>query len=99
MRSNITTLHIQDLKLVSALSIAVYVLCDRSGMSQFSLSVRFISNSGPKKNNFMDLLPLKVVKGGEDITKAVFGFMLKHFILVIKLFQFQQRVPEVLPAK
>ncbi|GFS68209.1 general transcription factor II-I repeat domain-containing protein 2A [Trichonephila clavipes] len=49
MCSNITIQHIEDLKLVSALSIVVDESCDINDTAQVSLFVRFISHSGPKE--------------------------------------------------
>ncbi|GFY10709.1 general transcription factor II-I repeat domain-containing protein 2 [Trichonephila clavipes] len=58
MCSNITTQHIEALKLVSALSIAVDESCDMNDTAQVSLFVRFMSPSGPKEE-LLGLLPLK----------------------------------------
>ena len=70
MCSNITTQLIEDLKLVSALSIAVDESCDINDTAQVSLFVRFISHSGPKEE-LLGLLPLKGQTRGEDIANAV----------------------------
>ncbi|GFU90205.1 general transcription factor II-I repeat domain-containing protein 2 [Trichonephila clavipes] len=58
MCSNKTTQHIKDLKLVSALSIAVDESCDINDTARVSLFVRFISHSCPKEE-LLGLLPLK----------------------------------------
>ncbi|GFW64993.1 general transcription factor II-I repeat domain-containing protein 2A [Trichonephila clavipes] len=58
MCSSITTQHIEDRKLVSALSIAVDESCDISDTEQNSLSVRFMLHSGPKEE-LLGLLPFK----------------------------------------
>ncbi|GFX40572.1 uncharacterized protein TNCV_2373561 [Trichonephila clavipes] len=47
MCSNITTQHIEDLKSVSSLSIAVDESCDINDTAQVSLFVRFLSHSVP----------------------------------------------------
>ncbi|GFY33657.1 SCAN domain-containing protein 3 [Trichonephila clavipes] len=79
--SNITTQHIEDLKLVSAFSIAVSIdeFCDINDAAQVSLFVRFMSHSGPKEE-LLGLLPLKGQTQGEDIANAVIECMDKHHI-------------------
>ncbi|GFV68640.1 uncharacterized protein TNCV_2275021 [Trichonephila clavipes] len=94
MCSNTTTQHIEDLKLVSALSIAVDESCDIIGTAQVSLFVRFMSHSGPKEE-LLGLLPLKGQTCGEDIANAVIECMDKHHIPSIKLCRFQQIGPKV----
>ncbi|GFT59507.1 uncharacterized protein TNCV_3406181 [Trichonephila clavipes] len=84
MCSNITTHHIEDLKLVSALSIAVYESCDINDTAQGSLFVRFMSHSGPKEE-LLGLLPLKGQARGEDITNAVIECMDKLHIPLDKI--------------
>ncbi|GFV00120.1 general transcription factor II-I repeat domain-containing protein 2 [Trichonephila clavipes] len=84
MCSNITTQHIEGLKLVSALSIAVDESCDINDTAQVSLFVRFKSHSGPKEE-LLGLLPLKGQKHGEDIAKAVIECMDKHHIPLDKI--------------
>ncbi|GFU66172.1 uncharacterized protein TNCV_2858451 [Trichonephila clavipes] len=79
MCSNITTQQIGDLKLVSALSIAVDESCDINGTAQVSLFVRFMSHSGPKEE-LLGLLPLKGQTHGEDIANDVIECMDKHHI-------------------
>ena len=84
MCSNITTQLIEDLKLVSALSIAVDESCDINDTAQVSLFVRFISHSGPKEE-LLGLLPLKGQTRGEDIANAVKECMDKHHIPLDKI--------------
>ncbi|GFT32246.1 transposable element Tcb1 transposase [Trichonephila clavipes] len=84
MCSNITTQHIKDLKLVSALSIAVDEFCDINDTVQVSLFVRFMSHSGPKEE-LLGLLPLKGQTRGEDIANAVIECMHKHHIPLDKI--------------
>ncbi|XP_071042604.1 zinc finger BED domain-containing protein 5-like [Parasteatoda tepidariorum] len=69
MCSNISTQHIEDLKLVSAISIAVDESCDINGTAQVSLFVRFMSHSGSKEE-LLELLPLEGQTREEDIAKA-----------------------------
>ncbi|GFU10189.1 uncharacterized protein TNCV_3449711 [Trichonephila clavipes] len=52
MCSNVTTQHIEDLKLVSALSIAVNESCDINDAAQVSLFVRFMSHFRPLRRTF-----------------------------------------------
>ncbi|GFX05939.1 protein ZBED8 [Trichonephila clavipes] len=82
MCSNITTQHIEDLKLVSALSIVVDESCDDT--AQVSLFIRFMSHSGPKEE-LLRLLPLKGQTRGEDIANTVIECMDKHHILLDKI--------------
>ncbi|GFV22629.1 uncharacterized protein TNCV_2078191 [Trichonephila clavipes] len=84
MCSNITTQHIEDLKLVSVLSIAVDESCDINDTAQVSLFVRFISHSGPEEELLL-LLPLKGQMRGEDIANAVIECMDKHHIPLNKI--------------
>ncbi|XP_076763723.1 general transcription factor II-I repeat domain-containing protein 2A-like [Xylocopa sonorina] len=72
MCSNITTQHIEDLKLVSALSIIVDESCDINDTAQVSLFVRFMSHSGPKEK-LLGLLPLK--NGAKSMTGVRKGFV------------------------
>jgi len=81
--SKITTQHIKNLKLVSALSIAVDESCDINDAMQVLLFVRLISHSGPKEE-LLGLLPLKGQTQREDITNAVIWCMYKHHILLDK---------------
>ena len=84
MCSNITIQQIEDLKLVSALSIAVDESCDINDTAQVSLFVRFMSHSGPKEE-LLGLLPLKGQTRGEDIANAVIECMEKHHIPLDKI--------------
>ncbi|GFX93524.1 general transcription factor II-I repeat domain-containing protein 2 [Trichonephila clavipes] len=84
MCSNITTQHIEDLKLVSALSIAFEESCDINETAQASLFARFMSNPSPKEE-FLGLLPLKGQTRGEDIANAVIECMDKHHIPLDKI--------------
>ena len=84
MSSNITNQQIEDLKLVSALSIAVDESCDINDTAQVSLFVRFISSTGPKEE-LLGLLPLKGQTRGEDIANAVMECMEKHHIPLEKI--------------
>ncbi|GFV54231.1 uncharacterized protein TNCV_3467461 [Trichonephila clavipes] len=87
MCSNITTQHIEDLKLISVLSIAVDESCDINDTAQASLFVRFMSHSGPKEE-LLRLLPLKGQTHGEDIANAVIECMdiiYKHHIPLDKI--------------
>ncbi|GFW34973.1 uncharacterized protein TNCV_979111 [Trichonephila clavipes] len=84
MCSNITTHHIEDLKLVSALSKAVDESCDINDTGQVSLFVRFMSHLGPKEE-LLELLPLKSQTRGEDIANAVIECMDKHHIPLDKI--------------
>ncbi|GFW96528.1 SCAN domain-containing protein 3 [Trichonephila clavipes] len=83
MCSNITTQYIKDLKLVSALTIAVDESCDINDTAQVSF-VRFMSHSGPEEE-LLGLLPLKGQTRGEDIVNAVIECMAKHHILLDKI--------------
>ncbi|GFW80497.1 uncharacterized protein TNCV_2415991 [Trichonephila clavipes] len=83
MCSNITTQHIEGLKLVSALSIEVDESCDINDTAQVSLFVRFMSHSDPK--GLLGLLPLKGQTRGEDIANAVIECMGKHHIFLDKI--------------
>ncbi|GFV50879.1 general transcription factor II-I repeat domain-containing protein 2 [Trichonephila clavipes] len=84
MYSNITIQHIEDLKLVSALSIALDKSCDINDTAQVSLFVRYMSYSGPKEE-LSGLLPLKGPTRGEDIANAVIKCMDKHHIPLDKI--------------
>ncbi|GFV12323.1 SCAN domain-containing protein 3 [Trichonephila clavipes] len=84
MCSNITTQHIEDLKLVSALLIAVDESCDINGTAQGSLFVRFMTHSDPKEE-FLGLLPLKGQTRGEDIANSVTERMDEHHIPLDKI--------------
>ncbi|XP_071035196.1 protein FAM200C-like [Parasteatoda tepidariorum] len=84
MCSNIITQHIEDLKLVSALSIVVDESCDINDTAHVSLFVRFMSHSGPKEE-LLGLLPLKGQTRGEDIANAVIECMDKHHIPLYKI--------------
>ncbi|GFV06866.1 uncharacterized protein TNCV_2282641 [Trichonephila clavipes] len=84
MCSNITTQHIEDLKLVLALSIVVDESCDINDTSQVSLFVRFMPHPCPKEE-LLGLLPIKGQKRGEDITKTVIECMDKHHIPLDKI--------------
>ncbi|GFU77834.1 uncharacterized protein TNCV_1138421 [Trichonephila clavipes] len=84
MCSNLTTQHIEDLKLVSALPIAVDESCDINDTSQVSLFVRFMSHLSPKEE-LLGLLPLKGQTRGEDIAIAVIECMDKHHIPLYKI--------------
>jgi hypothetical protein len=84
MSSNITIQLIEDLKLISALSIAVDESCDINDTAQVSLFVRFISHTGPKEE-LLGLLPLKDRTRGEDIANAVIECMDKHHIPLDKI--------------
>ncbi|GFW75578.1 SCAN domain-containing protein 3 [Trichonephila clavipes] len=93
MCSNITTQHIEDLKLVSALSIAVDESCDINDAAQVSLFVRFMSHSGPKEE-LLGLLPLKGQTRGEYIANAVIECMDKHHIPLDKIVSFSTDGPK-----
>ncbi|GFW72926.1 uncharacterized protein TNCV_830491 [Trichonephila clavipes] len=80
MCSNITTQHIKDLKLVSALSIAVDESSVINDTAQVSLFARFMFNSSPKEE-LLGLLPLKGQTRGEDIANAVTECTDKHIPL------------------
>ncbi|XP_036181109.1 protein ZBED8-like, partial [Myotis myotis] len=84
MSSNIPNQQVEDLKLVSALSIAVDKSCDINDTVQISLFVRFISSIGPKEE-LLGLLPLKGQTRGEDITNAVIECIEKHHIPLDKI--------------
>ncbi|KAG8235195.1 hypothetical protein J437_LFUL014159 [Ladona fulva] len=84
MSSNITVQQIEDLKMVSAVSIAVDESCDINDTAQVSLFVRFISHTGPKEE-LLGLLPLKGQTRGEDIGNAVIECMDKHHIPLDKI--------------
>ncbi|GFY13302.1 protein ZBED8 [Trichonephila clavipes] len=84
MFSNTTTQHIEDLKLVSALSKAVDESCDINDTAQVSLFERFMSHSGPKEEP-LGILPIKGHARGEDIAIAVIECMDKHHIPLDKI--------------
>ncbi|GBM08571.1 hypothetical protein AVEN_210113-1 [Araneus ventricosus] len=69
MPSNITNQQIEDLKLVSALSIAVDESCDIYDTAQVSRFVRFISPTCAKKE-ILVLVPLKGRTCGKDIANV-----------------------------
>ncbi|GBM85118.1 hypothetical protein AVEN_62873-1 [Araneus ventricosus] len=70
MSSNITNQQTEDLKLVSASSIALDESWDINETVQLSLFVRFISSTAPEKE-ILGLLPLKGQTCGENIAYAV----------------------------
>ncbi|XP_059530893.1 general transcription factor II-I repeat domain-containing protein 2A-like isoform X5 [Myotis daubentonii] len=84
MSSHITNQQVEDLKLVSALSIAVDESCDINDTAQISLCVRFISSTGPKEE-LLGLLPLRGQTRGEDIANAVIECIEKHHIPLDKI--------------
>ncbi|XP_065672029.1 general transcription factor II-I repeat domain-containing protein 2-like [Hydra vulgaris] len=84
MCSNITTQHIEYLKLISALSIAVNESCEINDTAQVSLFVRFMSHLGPKEE-LLGLLLLKGQTRGEDIANAVTKCMDKNHIPLDKI--------------
>ncbi|XP_071035384.1 general transcription factor II-I repeat domain-containing protein 2-like [Parasteatoda tepidariorum] len=84
MCSNITTQHIEDLKFVSALSIAVDESCDINDTAQVLLFARFMSHSGASEE-LLGLLPLKGQTRGEDTANAVIECMDKHHIPLDKI--------------
>ncbi|CAK6438343.1 unnamed protein product [Pipistrellus nathusii] len=84
MSSNITDQQVEDLKLASALSIAVDKSCHINDTAQVSLFVRFISPTGPKEE-LLGLLPLKGQTRGEDIANAVIECIEKHHIPIDKI--------------
>jgi hypothetical protein len=84
MSLNITNQQVEDLKLVSALSIAVDESCDINDTAQVSLFVRFISSTGPKEE-LLGLLPLKGRTRGEDTANAVIECIEKHHIPLDKI--------------
>lgn len=79
MSSNIINQQVDDLKVISALSIAVDESCDLNDTAQVSLFVRFMSATGPKEE-LLGLLPLKGQTRGEDIANAVIGCIEKYHI-------------------
>ncbi|XP_036177180.1 general transcription factor II-I repeat domain-containing protein 2A-like, partial [Myotis myotis] len=84
MSSNITNQQVEDLKLVSSLSIAVDESCDINDTAQVSLSVQFISSTGPKEE-LLGFLPLRGQTRGEDIANAVIECIEKHHIPLVKI--------------
>ncbi|XP_028003621.2 general transcription factor II-I repeat domain-containing protein 2-like [Eptesicus fuscus] len=84
MSLNITDQQVEDLKLVSALSIAVDESCDINDTTQVSLFVRFIASTGPKEE-LLGLLPFKGQTRGEDIANAVIECIEKHHIPLDKI--------------
>uniref|UniRef100_A0A8C5PAV1 HAT C-terminal dimerisation domain-containing protein n=1 Tax=Leptobrachium leishanense TaxID=445787 RepID=A0A8C5PAV1_9ANUR len=84
MSSNITNQQVDDLKVVSALLIAVDESCDLNDTAQVSLFVRFMSATGPKEE-LLGLLPLKGQTRGEDIANAVIGCIEKYHIPLDKI--------------
>ncbi|KAK4880600.1 hypothetical protein RN001_008746 [Aquatica leii] len=80
----LVTTQIEDLKLVSALSIAVDESCNINDTAEVSLFVRFISHLGPKEE-LLGLLPLKGQTRGEDIANAVVESMDKYHIPLEKI--------------
>lgn len=97
MCSNITTQHIEDLKLVSVLSMAADESCDIYDTAQVSLFVRFMSHSGPKEE-VLGLMKLKNLTRGEDFANAVIECGDNIIFPSIKLCRFQQMGPKVWPA-
>ncbi|XP_036275872.1 general transcription factor II-I repeat domain-containing protein 2A isoform X2 [Pipistrellus kuhlii] len=84
MSSNITDQQVEDLKLVSSLSIAVDESCDINNTAQVSLFVRFVSSTGPKEE-LLGLLPLKGQTSGEDIANSVIECIERHHIPLDKI--------------
>lgn len=79
MSSNVTNQQVKDIKLASALSIAVHESCNIKDTAQVSLYVRYISSEGPREE-LLGLLPLKGQMCGEDIANAVLECMEKNHI-------------------
>lgn len=77
MSSNIINQQVKDLKLVSALSIAVDKSCGINDLVQVSVFVRFISPTGPK-DELLGLLPFKSQTSGEVIANAVIECIAKY---------------------
>ncbi|XP_075210213.1 protein FAM200C-like [Lycorma delicatula] len=85
MSANITNQQIEDLKSASTLSIAVDESCDINDKAQVSLSVRFISTTGPTEE-LLGLLPLKGQTCGVDIANVVIECFEKQQIPLEKIF-------------